>query len=63
LEAGIEYEIIPDIAMLGAWVLINPDKSFLMNLDINNYKGIKSFTATQTGEHWLAFYDEFVLLN
>jgi hypothetical protein len=68
LVAGANYEIEVDNPTIvtsagGTWVLINPDKSFLMNPDINNYSGIKSFTATQTGEHWLAFYDEFVLLD
>jgi len=68
LVAGAKYEIevgAPSIidASGATWVLINPDLSFFMNPNSNNEKGVKSFTATQTGEHWLAFYDELLVLG
>ena len=63
LVAGEHYEIEVEATSIvtasgATWVLINPDRSFLMNPNSNNDRGVKSFTATQTGEHWLAFYDE-----
>jgi len=62
LVAGVKYQIEVGSPLIissarSTWVLINPDQSFFMNPSFTNKEGVKAFMATQTGEHWLAFYD------